>query len=378
MTTMPDLLYTDVEDELRASVGDLLADRAPWTAVLARCETDEPYDMDLWKRLARDLGCAGLVVPETYGGASASAREAAVVLEELGHAVAPVPFFGSAVLATTALLANPEAAAGDLERLAAGDRTAALAIPFSTAPGGLFPTPVRADAAGDEARLTGRVTSVVDAAVADLVVVPAVGPEGPGLYVVDVDQTSARTKRRTSLDLTRPVADVTLDKAAARRVAQGQAAEAALDSAIVTGAALLASEQLGVAQWCLDTTVEYVKTRQQFGRPVGSFQAVKHRLADLWASIASARAAARYAAACLAEQNPDLPVAAALAQAHCSAVAVVAAEECVQLHGGIGFTWEHPAHLYLKRAKTCEIALGGPDRHRHILATLVNLPAPTT
>jgi alkylation response protein AidB-like acyl-CoA dehydrogenase len=159
-------------------------------------------------------------------------------------------------------------------------------------------------------------------------------------------------------------------------------------TALVTGAALLASEQLGVAQWCLDSTVDHVRTRHQFGRPVGSFQAVKHRLADLWVEIAQARAVARYAAATLAKAPPpwrsvppeaaapEVALAAALAQAHCGPVAVTAAEECVQLHGGIGFTWEHPAHLYLKRAKSSALALGTADRHRAALAGLVGLPAP--
>ncbi len=378
MSTLPDLLYSDVEDELRASVRDLLADRCPWSAVLARCETAEPYDVDLWRRLAGGLGCAGLLVPERHGGAGASAREAAVVLEELGRAVASVPFLGSAVLATSALLAcgdsGSDSAYDLLAPLAAGERTAALAVPFATPPEAPFPAAVRAE--GE--RLTGRVTSVVDAAVADLLVVPATGADGPGLYVVEVAGSGVAVTRRTSLDLTRPLADVTLDRAAAHRVAGPGAAEAALDAALVTGAALLASEQLGVAEQCLETTVGYVKTRYQFGRPVGSFQAVKHRLADLWAAVTSARSAARYAAACLATADPDTRIATAVAQAHCSEVAVTAAEECVQLHGGIGFTWEHPAHLYLKRAKSCEIAFGSPDRHRAALAALVDLPAATS
>jgi alkylation response protein AidB-like acyl-CoA dehydrogenase len=143
-------------------------------------------------------------------------------------------------------------------------------------------------------------------------------------------------------------------------------------TALTTGAALLASEQVGLAQWCLDTTVGYLKNRYQFGRQVGSFQALKHRLADLWTRVAQARAVARYAAASIG--TDDAAVAAALAQAYCAETAVLAAEECVQLHGGIGFTWEHPAHLYLKRAKSSAIALGTPDRHRAVLANLVNLP----
>ncbi len=130
-----------------------------------------------------------------------------------------------------------------------------------------------------------------------------------------------------------------------------------------------------MAEWCLTTTVEYVKTRRQFARQVGSYQAIKHRLADLWVSVTEARAVARYAADCLATGDPDLPVAAAVAQAFCSPVAVKAAEECVQLHGGIGFTWEHPAHLYLKRARSNAASLGSASAHRAALADLVALPA---
>jgi len=139
---------------------------------------------------------------------------------------------------------------------------------------------------------------------------------------------------------------------------------------------VLAAEQLGLAQRCLDMTVAYGKERRQFARQVGSFQAVKHRLADLWATIAQARAASRYAAACLAAEDPDTAVAVALAKSACSDAAVTAAQECVQLHGGIGFTWEHPAHLYLKRAKASAVTLGTPAAHRAALANLVNLPAP--
>ena len=150
----------------------------------------------------------------------------------------------------------------------------------------------------------------------------------------------------------------------------------AVRAALLAGAALLASEQLGLAERCLDDTIAYVKTRYQFGRQVGSYQGLKHRLADLWTSITQARAVARHAAACLAagDTGDEMEIAVAVAQAHCSAVAVKAAEECVQMHGGIGFTWEHPAHLFLKRAKADAIALGTADRHRAALAELVDLP----
>ena len=175
--------------------------------------------------------------------------------------------------------------------------------------------------------------------------------------------------------MTRQLCDLTLDDVPARPVASGGQARAAIGAGLVAGAVVLAAEQLGLAQRCLTMTVAYVKERRQFARPVGSFQALKHRLADLWTAIAQARAASRYAAACLAAGDQDVPVAMALAKSACSDVAVLAAEECVQLHGGIGFTWEHPAHLYLKRAKADSIAFGTADAHRAALASLVDLPA---
>ncbi|MFJ1708290.1 acyl-CoA dehydrogenase family protein [Kitasatospora sp. NPDC088346] len=368
----PDLLYSEIEEDLRASVRDLLADRCPPSAVLTRCEGPSPYDPALWRGLAVELGVTGLHVPEQYGGAGATLRETAVVLEELGRRVAPVPFLGSAVLATGLLLA---ACPQDplLAQLAAGARTATLAVPLSTAPGAGFPGTVRAAGGG---RLSGRVTSVADTSGADLLLVPAEGPAGPALYAVEADAAGLGVARRTSLDLTRPLADITLDEVPGRRLAEGGPAVAALRQALTTGAGLLASEQLGVAEWCLATTVEYLKERRQFARRLGSFQALKHRLADLWLETVGARAAARYAAATLAAGGPDAEVAVAVAQAHCGALAVRAAEECVQLHGGIGMTWEHPAHLYLKRAKADQLALGTPGHHRATLARLVDLPGP--
>ncbi|WP_431945852.1 acyl-CoA dehydrogenase family protein [Actinacidiphila sp. bgisy167] len=368
-----DLLYSDVEDDLRAAVRALLLDRCDPAEVLARCEGAAPYDTALWRTLAREVGVAGLLVPEKLGGQGGSAREAAVVLEELGTFVAPVPFLGSTVLATAALpVAGGAASEALVARLAEGEQTAALAVPLSSAPGADVFRGVRADADGV---LVGRVTSVADATAADVLVVPATGPDGPGLYEIRTDAPGTARSAPVPLDLTRPIADVSFDGAAARRLAGPGTAAAAVERALLTGAGLLASEQVGLAQWCLDETVAYLKERRQFGRPVGSFQALGHRLADLWLEVVQARAAARNAADALAGDRADAPVAVAVAQAYCAPVAVRAAEECVQLHGGIGMTWEHPAHLRLKRAKADEIALGTPGRHRAALAALVDLPA---
>jgi alkylation response protein AidB-like acyl-CoA dehydrogenase len=365
---MSDLLYSDIEEDLRASVRGLLTDRSDAATLLARCETDKPYDLDLWRTLAADLGVAGLHVPEERGGQGASIRELAVVAEELGRRVTPVPFLGSAVLATSALLDTDDAALG---RLASGEAVGALTVPLATAPGGPFPSSVTAV----DGVLTGQVAGAVDAGVAELLVVPATGKDGPELYVVEVSGATGLTVTQSvSLDLTRRIADVEFAGTPARRLAGGDAA-AALDRALSIGAGVLASEQVGLAQWCLDETVAYVKDRHQFGRPVGSFQALKHRFAALWLELVSARAAARYAADTLATGDPDAPVAVAVAQSYCGAIAVHAAEECVQLHGGIGMTWEHWAHFYLKRAKSSEIALGTPGKHRANLAQLVELPA---
>jgi alkylation response protein AidB-like acyl-CoA dehydrogenase len=361
---MIDLRYGEVEEELRTSVRDMLADRSPVSAVLARCEDGDPFDADLWRVLAAGMGLAGLTVPERYGGGGASLREAAVVAEELGRAVAPVPYLGSAVVAAAVL-----AAAGDeqlLTAVAAGTATVALAVPFATAPGQLTP-----GFTADGPAVSGAVRGAVDALGADTLLVPT----GAGLYAVAADGPGVSRHPVVSLDLTRPVCDINLERATGRLLAAGDAGHRAVEAGLVAGAVVLASEQLGVAQWCLESTVAHLRERHQFGRPVGSFQALKHRLADLWVDIAQARAAARYAAGCAAAGDPDLPVAVALAQAACSPVAVRAAEECVQLHGGIGFTWEHPAHLFLKRAKSGAIGFGTPDQHRAALARLVDLPA---
>ena len=353
--------------------------------MLARIETSEPNDAALWHSLAAELGCAGLLIPESHGGAGATYREAAVVAEETGRAVAPVPYLGSAVVATAALLGS-----GDelLTGLAEGAVTAALAVGFARMPPAPIPgardaagaglaTGVRVGAAqpGDEpgqARLTGTVTSVADALIADVLLVPAEGVPF-GLYAVDAGVPGVTRTAVVSLDATRPLCDLAFDSAAARAVATGDAAAQAVTSALAAGAAVLASEQLGVAQRCLDMTVTYLKERRQFARPVGSFQALKHRVADAWIQVTQARAAARYAAACLADGDPDTQVAIALAKAACGDAAVHAAQECVQMHGGIGFTWEHPAHLLLKRAKGGSMAFGTPDRHRAALARLVDL-----
>jgi alkylation response protein AidB-like acyl-CoA dehydrogenase len=383
---LPDMTYTEQETELRAAVRSVLDDRAGFNDVLARTETPQTYDTGLWRTLAAEVGCAGLLVPESLGGAGASFREAAVVAEEIGRSVAPVPFLGSAVLATVALLA----AAGDgdggeqarrlLTELAAGTTTAALAVPFASVPGAAIGATVRIDPpadgdAGQTSRLSGSVAGVADALPADVLLVPADGVPFCLVAVRADDQGLTRTAA-VSLDMTRQLCEVSMASVQGTRIAAGPLAEQAVAAALQAGAAMLAAEQVGLADRALEITLAYVKQRYQFARPVGSFQAIKHMLADWWVAVTQARAASRYAAACLAESDPDTPVAVALAKAACSDTAVLAGQEMIQLHGGIGFTWEHPAHLFLKRAKSTSIALGTADRHRGTLARLADLPPP--
>ncbi|MFI8521763.1 acyl-CoA dehydrogenase family protein [Streptomyces sp. NPDC085481] len=356
MTHQPDLLYSETEDDLRAAVRGLIADRAGAQELLGRIEGESPYPPGLWDALAGGIGAAGLLVPEKQGGQGASHREAAVVLEELGRAVTPAPYLTSAVVATGTLLALGDGqgpAAELLAALASGGTVAVLAVPFATAPAAAGPVP-----------------AVADAAVADVLLVP----RADGLYAVAA--ADAVISPQSSLDLTRPLALVDASGAEGTRLADAGTARAAVRRGLLEGAGLLASEQLGIAEWCLEETVRHTRERHQFNRPVGSFQALKHRMAQLWLELVGARAAARAAADALATGAADAELTVAVAQAYCSKVAVHAAEECVQLHGGIGMTWEHPAHLALKRAKSAAIALGSAGRHQDVIAELVGLPAP--
>ncbi|MEU9310828.1 acyl-CoA dehydrogenase family protein [Streptomyces sp. NPDC048256] len=360
MSAQPDLLYSEEEEALRAAVRDLLADHCDAPGVIARTESDAPHDLAAWKALSDGMGLAGLLVPEALGGQGAGHREVAVVLEELGRAVAPVPYLTSAVVATEALLAL-----GDEEllgRLASGRTIGVPAVGLHTAPG----TAVQAVRV-EGGLLHGELSGIADAAVADVLLVPA---DDGGLYAVDA--AAATVTPQVSLDLTRPLATVTLGGAPGRRLGD---AEPAVRRGLRAGAGLLASEQLGLADWALTETVRYLKERKQFNRPVGGFQAIKHRLAQLWLEVVNLRAVARGAADALAS-GEDVDIAVAVAQAYAAGVAVHAAEEALQLHAGIGMTWEHPIHLCLKRAKADSIAYGSAGAHRAAVAELVDLRAP--
>lgn len=361
--TQIDLLDQEIDLELRASLESLMAKFCSHSRLIALYDGDRSIADLLWDKVRLELGLAGILVPEERGGAGLSAREAAVVMETLGRYAAATPFLTSSIVATTLLLL---AQSPLVSEIASGERTVALVVPFSTSPVDEIPAFDRDDAG----RISGMACSVAGAIEADTLILPI--RSGARLDLCVIPATEAVITPRVSLDMTRQVVDVSCEGIAATVIAED--AERILRRAILTGAILLASEQVGVARWCLDTSVAYLKERRQFGQPLGGFQALKHRLADLYVGVENAGAAARYAAVALSVGDPEVEVAAAVAQAFCSDIAVLAGEEAVQLHAGMGMTWEHPAHLYLKRAKADQIAFGNAGQFREWLASLVDLP----
>jgi alkylation response protein AidB-like acyl-CoA dehydrogenase len=365
VTSVPSLLYSDVQDYLRDSLRDMLTTHCSWQQVLARVDDECGLDKKLWMRLAVELGTAGLAISAESGGGGGSWAEVGVVMEELGRAVADVPYLTSSVAATSL---SQSIGATDVTTSLAGGAIVAVGVPLTS--------PLTAGAGSGvelvDGRLSGTIALVAGTESAEMILVPVGGA------IVQVDMDRVTLDPVPTFDMTRRLSDLTFDSVAAVVLADGtQAADGLAHAADVT-AGLLASEQLGLAERSLELTVEYLKERSQFGRRLGTYQALKHRLADVWTDITKARAVARYAAVCAATDSPDLPVAASLAQALCSDVAQRSAQECVQMHGGIGFTWEHPAHLYLKRARADALALGSAAWHRDRLGRLRGLTRPAT
>jgi alkylation response protein AidB-like acyl-CoA dehydrogenase len=362
------LVLDPEQEELRVAVRRFLADRAPSAKVRATLESARGHDADVWTGLA-GMGVLGLVVPEELGGAGAGHVERAVVAEELGRAVTPAPFLASAVLATDALLAlDDEAARAELlPKLAAGEVVGTVAVAEG---GGAWDRAGGATTAVERDgrwELSGVKTPVLAGDTADVVLVLAGTPDGPGWFVVETGAAGLTRTRLTGLDPTRPLAKLAFAGAPARRLACADAA-AALDVVADLAAVALAAEQVGVMQRAMELTVDYAKVRVQFGRPIGSYQAVKHGCADVYSAWEHAVSVLRHAAWTADHDRAELPLAAALAQTYIAPACFAAATGMVQYHGGIGYTWEHDAHLYYKRAKSAELLLGPPAGHRARLA----------
>jgi alkylation response protein AidB-like acyl-CoA dehydrogenase len=346
--------WTDEQHSLRQSVRGLLERRAPLTRARALADAGERHDPAVWSELNR-AGLLGLIAPEDAGGSGAGLVELAVVAEEFGRVLHGGPFLSSAVLAAPALLAG----GGDawLPDVLAGARVATLAV--LEADGLWSPDSIRTTARDHDGHpvLSGVKALVLDGADADLLLVAAREPAGVSLFVVDGATGVTRTPL-TALDQTRPMARVAFADAPARRLGSPGAGWDAVGQALRVGRVWLAGEQVGSSTRAVEITAEYARTRRQFGRPIGSFQGVKHRLADMAVRTELARSAAYWAA-----WNPS-STAVAIAASYCSESFLQTAKDMIQLHGGIGFTWEHDAHLFLRRARSTYSLLGTPPTHR--------------
>lgn len=356
--------FTEEHTALRRSVRELLDDHAGEQAIRATAETQLGLDRELWKLLTQQLGLTGLAVPEEYGGAGAGPVELAIVMEEMGKSLYTGPFLGSAVLATTLL--TELGATEYLPELVDGTRVATVALAEDGA--GWDPTGMRTTArsSGDGWALTGTKRYVLDGALADLLLVVTGEAE---VYAVDPAANGVTIIPSTTLDATRKLATITFDDADAARLGEG--ARAAVDRTLRTAEIMLAAEQAGGARAVLDMSVAYAKQRFQFGRAIGSFQAIKHLCADTLVNVESAYSAAYYAAWALADESQELPAVAGMAQAFCAETFERAAADNIQIHGGIGFTAEHPAHLYLRRARADRELFGDPATHRERYLTTI-------
>jgi alkylation response protein AidB-like acyl-CoA dehydrogenase len=361
--------FTDEQAQLRAAVRKFSAENFDEPMVRRIMESDPPFDVKVWARLGGELGVLGLSVPESDGGVGGTLVDQAVAVEELGARLACGPIFGTVFLAIPALTAAESGPVRDelLGELVEGRRTAAFAVGDSA--GAFEPDAVTVTATGDA--VSGSVDQVVDGGAADVLLVAANAPDGVSLYAVEADGSGVERTPLATLDLTRPQANVRFTDAPARLIAGPTDAPRVIEHALHVGAALLAVEQVGASQHLLDLSVEYAKSRLQFGRPIGSFQAVKHRLADLLVDVEHARSTAYHAVWALTDGSDDSALATSIAQAVCSATFSHVATDTIQVHGGIGFTWEHQAHLYFKRATTDAVLLGSAEQHRSRVAAMV-------
>ncbi len=366
--------FTEEQEELRNFVRSFLDDKSPETAVRELMETDDGYDPAVWSQMAEQLGLQSLIIPEAYGGQGASYVELGIVLEEMGRNLLCSPFFSTVVLAGNAIIhsGNEKAKEDLLPGIASGETIATLALAEQSGRWDAQGVTTTASGIGDSATITGEKMFVTDGGTANLFVVAAQADGGLHLFTVAGDAAGIARENLSTMDQTRKQARVTFDNTPATHLCDTDNF-AYIAKVLDLAAVALANEQVGGAQFVLDMAVQYAKDRVQFGRPIGSFQAIKHKCADMLLEVESAKSAAYYAAWCAAEMNDELPSVASLAKAYCSEAYFHCSAENIQIHGGIGFTWEHPAHLYFKRAKSSELLFGDPAYHREQLAQRIGL-----
>jgi alkylation response protein AidB-like acyl-CoA dehydrogenase len=367
--------FSEEQEELRRTVRAFLDQKSPESEVRRLMDTEQGYDDAVWRQMGEQMGLQGLIVPEEFGGSGYSYVELIVVLEEMGRSLLCAPYFSTVALAANTLIhsADDQAKKELLPGIASGETVATLAF---TEPSGKWDeagitTPAKKS--GDSWTISGTKMFVLDGHTADLILVAARTPASVSLFAVEGGASGLTRTALSTMDQTRKQAKLEFDNTPARLIGTDGAGWNVLSTVLDLAAVALAAEQVGGAQKCLDMAVEYAKVRVQFGRPIGSFQAIKHKCADMLLEVESAKSAAYYAGWCAAEMNEELPSVASLAKAYCSEAYFHAAAENIQIHGGIGFTWEHPAHLYFKRAKSSELLFGDPTYHRELLAQRIGI-----
>jgi alkylation response protein AidB-like acyl-CoA dehydrogenase len=367
--------FTDEQLDLRQTIRRFLEDVSPSAAVRVAMESELGYDPVVWRRLSTELGVTGLLVPgsDDDGGGFV---EVAIAAEEAGRALLCAPFL-STLMAMCALREFDDPAARSLLRdIGAGQVLASLAVVGDDGDWWSGSISTRARKRGDHGPgfvLDGHKSYVLDGTDAQRLLVLAQTDSGPGLFVADGDAPGLLRSALPAIDQTRRLARLEFSGVPATSIGGDGKAGVPMWRAMQRIVIALAAEQVGCAQRCLDMAVAYAKVREQFGRPIGSFQAIKHKCADMLMEVEAARSAAYYAAWAVDADSDEVPMMASLAKAYCSETATRAAGQNIQIHGGIGFTWEHDAHLYLKRAKSSELMFGTPTQHRELLAELIGV-----
>ncbi|WAH96314.1 acyl-CoA dehydrogenase family protein [Arthrobacter sp. MMS18-M83] len=368
-------VFSEEQTELRQTVRRFCEEKFPEAVVRRVMETDEGFDAAAWQQMAQQLGLQSLAIPEEFGGAGFSLAEQGIVMEELGRSLGPTPFLSTVVLAANLLIAVDDAPAKEeiLAAIAAGESRAAVAFLELSQNWDEDGIQASAERGADGWALSGTKTNVIDGHTADLLLVLARTSKGISVFRVDPRAAGVRATAVETLDLTRKQAIVVLDNAPAELIGSEGAGWEALEQMLLAASVALASENVGGALKLLELSAEYARTREQFGKVIGSYQAIKQKLADVLLDVELARAAAHRVARAASEHDPALPQEAAMAHALTADTFVKAAYEAIQVHGGIGFTWEHPAHLYFRRAKSNELLFGTPDHQREVAARHLGL-----
>ena len=356
--------FSEDQKLLQQTTRDFLAEHSPLSVCREVLESDKPYAAELWKGAA-EMGWQGAVIPEEYGGAGFGHLELAMIAEEIGRSLAPIPFSSSVYFATEAILkaGSDEQKKKYLPKLASGELIGTFA---------LAEKPGQNDVEGVEARveggrLSGTKMPVPDGDVANFAVVAAQGDGGLGLFLVDLEGEGVTRKSMTSFDPSRSMAEIGFSGAPAEQIGEAGGGEALVSHLLDRAAVLMAFEQVGAAEACFEGTVAFTTGRYAFGRPVASFQALKHRLADMWCELELARSNAYYGAWALSNEEEELSVAACIARIQASEALELLSEEMIQMHGGVGYTWEYDCHLFYRRAKLMASALGSASAWKNRL-----------